>query len=196
MIPIVTVPPTIEPLTLEEVKLHCRVDYDDDDQLLTSLISAARRRAENYMGRALITQTLQWAFDWSEVKADWIFLPTPNVQSVSSLQYYNSNEVLTTESDSTYRAVNTSDSQNKCFLELTSGSVWPSTSTRAFPFLLTYVCGFGADAASIPEDIKVGMLMEIGTWYENRENLSPTSLSEVRAGSRSLYNHWRWHWSV
>lgn len=56
-----TVPPTGEPLTLAEAKLHLRVDLNDDDALITALISAAREQVEFLTGQRLMTQT--WDLD-------------------------------------------------------------------------------------------------------------------------------------
>ena len=52
-----TVPPAGEPLTLAEAKPHLRVDLNDDDALITALISAAREQVEFLTGQRLITQT-------------------------------------------------------------------------------------------------------------------------------------------
>ena len=49
-------PPAIEPVTLAEAKAHLKVDTTDDDTLITSLIAAARARAEWHTRRAFITQ--------------------------------------------------------------------------------------------------------------------------------------------
>lgn len=38
-------------LTLEEVKNHLRVDLDDDDKLITNLITAAQQYLENATGK-------------------------------------------------------------------------------------------------------------------------------------------------
>ena len=40
-----------EPLILSEVKKHCRIDFEDDDNLLISYITAAREWAENFLNR-------------------------------------------------------------------------------------------------------------------------------------------------
>jgi hypothetical protein len=51
------VPPVGEPLMLAEAKLHLRVDLNDDDALITALISAARGQVEFLTGQRLMTQT-------------------------------------------------------------------------------------------------------------------------------------------
>ena len=40
--------PIIEPVTLAEAKAQCRVEYDTDDELLSSYITAARQWAEGF----------------------------------------------------------------------------------------------------------------------------------------------------
>ena len=55
--------PAIEPVTIVEVKSHLRLDIDDDNIVLSSLIKAARVWAENYTGRMFIQRTLQQFLD-------------------------------------------------------------------------------------------------------------------------------------
>ena len=221
--PTVITEPAIEPLTLAEVKLHCRVDYTDDDAMLQAFITAARRRAENYLGRKLISQQVQWSFSndlfWLQPYNDayntrmqidsfftrnamypmpgrWMIVHYPNVQSIDSFQYYDTGENLQTVDPNVFRIVNLNDPSNVCFLELILGGVWPVPSIRANPWIMKYTVGFGSDPASIPSDLKIGMLMEIATWYENRENLAPINLLPVKSGTQAIYAHWRWEWSV
>ncbi|HVB67972.1 MAG TPA: head-tail connector protein [Acetobacteraceae bacterium] len=56
----VTTPPAAEPVSVELARLHCRIDTTDDDAILAGLITAARSWVENFLGRALIAQTLLW----------------------------------------------------------------------------------------------------------------------------------------
>src|ERR1700722_1084879 len=56
----VTTPPAGEPTTVEAVKQHCRIDSNADDDLLAGYLTAARVVAEDYLSRALLTQTVLW----------------------------------------------------------------------------------------------------------------------------------------
>ena len=56
----VTTEPDGEPTTVELVKQHCRIDNDADDGLLSGYLTAARIVAEDYLSRALLTQTVLW----------------------------------------------------------------------------------------------------------------------------------------
>lgn len=51
-----TVSGSTEPVTLAEAKNWLRIDNTDDDTRITSLITAARRRAEQYMRRDVIAK--------------------------------------------------------------------------------------------------------------------------------------------
>jgi uncharacterized phiE125 gp8 family phage protein len=55
--------PAVEPLSLDEAKLHLRVDIVDDDELITVLIQAAREYCEEFCHRAFITQTWKLVLD-------------------------------------------------------------------------------------------------------------------------------------
>ena len=81
-----TVPPAGEPLTLAEAKLHLRVDLNDDDALITALISAAREQVEFLTGQRLITQTWELELAAGERGGLEGLLP---IQSLTSASAYN-----------------------------------------------------------------------------------------------------------
>ena len=55
---ILLTPPAAEPWTVAEAKAFLRVEHDDDDAIIASLIAAARGQIEALTRRALMTQTL------------------------------------------------------------------------------------------------------------------------------------------
>ena len=59
--------PTQEPVALEEIKEYLRIDGDDEDVLLTSLITAARCYCEDYQKQASCIQKLQLTLSGKEV---------------------------------------------------------------------------------------------------------------------------------
>ena len=84
--------PTAEPVSIEQVKRHCRIDSNADDELLTGYLTAARVMAEGYLSRALLTQTLLWTMrPSSELPRDrlrlhgTLELPRAPVQSILSV---------------------------------------------------------------------------------------------------------------
>lgn len=65
--PIRTVAPAETPVTLTEAKAHLRVDFDDDDTLIASLVNAATDYLDGWDGilaRCLVTQT--WTLERDE----------------------------------------------------------------------------------------------------------------------------------
>ncbi len=47
----------VEPITLDQAKTHLRVYHNEDDEYITSLISAARVYAENFQNRNLVKKS-------------------------------------------------------------------------------------------------------------------------------------------
>ena len=55
MLTVIT-PPATEPITLNEMKLHSRIDGSDDDTLIEGLITAARMQLEQMASHRLKTE--------------------------------------------------------------------------------------------------------------------------------------------
>lgn len=55
--------PTAEPISLDEAKIHARIDITDDDALVSALITAARLYCEGVQNRAYVTQTWDLTMD-------------------------------------------------------------------------------------------------------------------------------------
>lgn len=159
--------PSEEPVSLVEAKLHCRVDIDEDDLLISGLITTAREMAEMTSGRALITQTLDlYLEEWPE--DEFISLPRPPLQSVTSVVY--------TDEDGTEQTLSTDDYSVDTHSEpgrvaLKAGKSWPSDSLQSgSPIRVRYVAGYGT-VNLVPQRYKQAILLLVGHWYENRENV-------------------------
>ena len=50
--------PLVEPIGIDEVKIHSRITIDDDDLLIQSRILGVRKMVEDIYHLALITQTM------------------------------------------------------------------------------------------------------------------------------------------
>ena len=60
---VVQTPPKAEPLTLAQVKLHCRIVNTDEDVLLGVYITAARDLVESESGRSLVNKVYRQSHD-------------------------------------------------------------------------------------------------------------------------------------
>jgi uncharacterized phiE125 gp8 family phage protein len=180
--------PTIEPVTLPEAKLHLKIDSDTtDDNLVTALITAAREQAEKYTGRALIEQS--WEYKFEEFEDDEIELPNPPAISVTSITYVDTSGVTQTLSTSVYDLDAHTD-PGRVFLKY--NQLWPSTLDIENAVTITYKCGYGTAASSVPASIRAAILLIIGHLYQNRENVvvgrTPVELPQ---GAESLLNAYR-----
>lgn len=164
--PVRTVAPAVNPVTLDEVKAQVRVDFPDHDALLQGLIDAAVSHLDGYggaLGRAMITQT--WRQDFKEFD-DRVRLALGDVLSVTSVQYYDLNNVLQTASASLYGVY--TDAVGP-YVEINSNQSWPSTYDRPDAVRVTWTCGFGPAAADVPAALRHAILMMVAHWYANRE---------------------------
>jgi uncharacterized phiE125 gp8 family phage protein len=161
----VTTGPVLEPVSLTEVKAQCRIDGTAEDTYLGTLITAAREYCEGIDWRAYLTQTIElWLEHWPH--DDEIELPRPPLQSVTSIEYYDTSDVKYTMSPLDYY-VDTVSTPGAVHLKY--GKIWPTTALRDYNAIcVTYKAGATA-AANVPAVVKQAMLLLIGHWYENRE---------------------------
>jgi uncharacterized phiE125 gp8 family phage protein len=181
----VTLAPAVEPVTLTEAKLHCRVDATADEALITSLITVARQYCENFTGRAFVTQTIEYTLDrWPSGRM--IYLPRPPVQSISSVVYYDKDNTLNTLTLTNDYLVDVSSQFARVVLP--RNILWPTEILHPVnPIRVTYVAGYGL-AAAVPEYIKAAIKLCVGNWYENREAVLPAGHigKELPMGAQAL----------
>ena len=174
--PILTVPPAELPVSLAEAKAHLRVDYTDEDTLISAMIGAATAHLDGWsgiLGRALVTQT------WLAVFEDFptgrlLRLPIGNVQSATVSYRDDSNSSQTLNASHYYPIT---DSFGPA-LVLDGGKTWPSTyDYRPDAVSVTMVCGYGA-ASAVPEAIKAAIKLIVGDLYMNRETKITKNMTE------------------
>ena len=164
----IIVQPATEPITLVEAKAHLRVDFADDDTLITDLIIAARRYCEGHTNRVFITQTWRQNCDFF---TNPIQLSVNPVISVTSLKYFDSANVqqTITDNDDNYQKDLNSD-----VAAIYEGLVnaFPAVSANKInPIEVITVCGYGA-ADDVPEDIKSAIKLMISWLYETRTGVN------------------------
>lgn len=176
--------PTFEPLSLDQVKLHLKVDTNDDDTLIRSLIIAAREYCENFLSRRLVTSTWDMMLDsFPGDQISQIEIPYPPLQSVTSITYLDSAGVSTILSTSLY-GVDVARFKGRVYPAFSQ--IWPVTRFIQAAVTIRYVAGFGT-AQAVPESIKAAMKLVIGNWYENREStIAGTIINTVPAALEHL----------
>jgi uncharacterized phiE125 gp8 family phage protein len=164
----VTSAPSVDPLTVAEAKAHLRVDHTTDDSYIESLIKAARVTCENFQNRAYITQTRKlYLDDFPGVNCP-IELPFAPLQSVSSLTYVDTDGTTQTWATSNYQ-VDTKAQPGT--VEPVDGVTYPLVyPNKRNAVIITYICGYGATSASVPESARHAMRLLISDWYNQRED--------------------------
>ena len=163
--------PAEEPLTLSEAKLFLRVDITDDDSIITRLITTARKAAETYMRRSIITQ--QWALIYDDYAPCQIFLPRGPVQTVDVIRMIASDDSQAVVDGALY-----SQAADSSILNV-------RTTLISHRVEILYTAGFGL-AASVPDEIKQGMLLHISAMYDDRANSGV-----LNGGSQGLYDPYK-----
>lgn len=183
--------PTIEPVTLDEVKAHIRESGDESDPLLQIYVQASREYAEAATGLALLTQTWEATFDrdwpgrwWDGNAYQRIWLPKPPLQSVSSVQYIDPNDGSTKTLDpSQYQVVKL---PLVSYIEPAYGvGSWPSVRDQPDTITVQFIAGYTA-AALVPAKIRLAALMMAAHAYATREAVGPGGMSEVPLGVAAL----------
>lgn len=173
--PVRTAAPAATPVSLTEVKAHCRVDGSDSDPVLTALLNAAVDHLDGYagiLGRAMVTQS--WRQDFCGF-ATPLRLPLGPVASVTSVAYYDADNTLVAALSSDVWVLR-ADALG-AYLDLKPDQSWPSAYARADAVSVTFVVGTAA--ADVPAALKVAIMLLVSHWNENREAVSAESLSAV-----------------
>src|SRR6266550_1544456 len=183
----VMVPPAIEPILLQDVKSYLRVDFSDDDAMITGLITRARSLAETVTHRAMATQTIQELFtierplggslsgtierspNWYQYQeqlganpfgaAQFYFdLSMPPVQAVSLVE----TKVIAFDDWLPFTGVtwldDTTEPARMYFQSPITANFWR----------FTYTCGYSF-TYPVPYDIQQGILEAVAYWYQYRE---------------------------
>lgn len=161
-------PPTREPVSLYDAKLHLRVDIDDDDTLILALIKTATQYVEQICRprRALISQ--KWLYLADEFPAGDIELRVVPVTAVDWIKYTDEDGSTATVSASDY-VVDTYSQPAR--IRLKSTASWPTVTLQeinGFQVLFT------AGETAVPEPIRQAILLLVGHWFENREAVQVT----------------------
>lgn len=182
--------PSVEPVTLDEVKNVLRIDGSEDDDFLTSLIVAARIEAESYTKRAFITQTWDMLIDNFPYDTTTIELPKAPLQSVVSLTTFNDSDTGNVFASSNFYVGTYSGEFAPCgTLTLRNDSVWPDAFRVKDAIQIQFIAGYGDAAGDVPSAIKMAIQEEVIYLYENRGCCDANGLNSLTA--RTLLNPFR-----
>lgn len=182
----VVVKPSVEPVTLAELKLQSRIDVDDEDTLLAVFISAAREWAEKFCQRAIVEQTVEYMLDAWPCGA--VELPWGEVIDVEAVTYVDQDGVQQTWSDYLLDATT-----EPARLAPAYGESYPATRTQSGAITIRYRAGYAPGdgsptdyAENVPAAIKAAILMTAAHWFEHREAVIDGNVMETPLSAQSL----------
>ena len=175
-------PPAEEPVSLADAKLHLRVDFTDDDALITALISAARHAAETLTGRQIVTARWKLVLDSFpgpslmgvpaglpfSLPGHAVLLPKCPVQSIVSIQYLDMASATQTMPATDYTVDAACEPAR---ITPVFGKIWPINLPQIGAVWVTFDAGYGA-AANVPEGIKSWIKLRVGSLYAHREEVA------------------------
>ena len=160
----VTTQPTVEPVTVAELKTFARIDTNEEDSLISSFIVAARMSAEEYLGQAFISQTITTFLEFWPGRM--VELPRPPLISVTGV-YTIDEDDAETEYDSDNYYLNTIATPGQLCLK--RGSTQPINTDRDFGrFIIRSVHGYGTAASDVPSQFVEGIKLWAAALYSDR----------------------------
>lgn len=168
---------TTNPISLEEAKLHLRVEDDDEDTLIEVLIAAATKHSEKFMGRALIAQTWDLYVDQFPAEGDVnpgvIKIPLSPLLEVVGLFYRDASDVEQEFAASSYLV---DDASEPARVVLVNSASWPTAREGANAVRIRFRAGYVDNSMSpqegeVPADIRSAILLYLGSLYAHRETV-------------------------
>jgi len=174
--------PSVSPVTLDDIKLHSVIEFDDDapdhDVLLGEYLKTAVEVIERESGLLFVEQTWEDSFD--EFPVFDLELSKAPVRDIESITYVDSSGVEQVLSKSDYMA---NVDARPCVIGCAYRKRWPSVRKQFGAVKVRYVCGFSADDevdfVSVPNMVKQAIRVMTCHLYENRELVSAQNLREV-----------------
>jgi uncharacterized phiE125 gp8 family phage protein len=190
-----TTPPTDEPVAVADLKAFLRLNTTSEDALLAGFISSARDLFEQQTDRQLMPAT--WTL-YLDAFPRVIRCPKAPLNAVSSVQYYDSSDTLTTWSTANY-SVDTAREPGRIV-----PSVWypdwrvfpsfPALSYRISPKIIVQFTAGYADANSVPPMIKQAIMLMASHWFNQRSETTTDKLDTLPIGWKNVVAMYKLNW--
>lgn len=166
------VTPGAQPLPVERLRLHCRVDHTEEDALLVGYQAAAVRLIVEATGRPI--GSTRYILSLNDFPDYELLLPRPGVTAIHEVRYWDSDDVeqtLATFRSDLYR--------EPAELWPALNESWPATVDKPGAVEVEYSSGSTLTDPLVTQAI----LLLVSTWYENREtDVTGTIVSKLPSG--------------
>jgi hypothetical protein len=191
--------PSVEPMSLAEMKLFCSIDNTDEDTLIAAIITAARTTIERQTGLVLVqhqfklTMPSWFSGNWDDrgMTPYGVGMPYPAAlanffpsqrRGESNRIYLERSPLLTIDTVQYYDSTETLQTLlptgnwrtlTHCrpgALELRADAQWPDVYDRSDAVQITFTSGFGAASSNVPGDLLALMRLFCKHYYDNRDS--------------------------
>ena len=168
--------PATQIVSTADMKTYLQVDDATDDTEITEAIVASRQAIESYTGRSLINTVWNlWLDGWPRDKSAenppegvhnlpinsfdetlrYIVIPRPQLVSVASVKYYDTDDTVATFSSTKYFVDTKSEHGRVC---LNDGENWPTVLLRPHNAIdIEFTGGYGTATTDIPDAVLLAM---------------------------------------
>ncbi|KPF65509.1 hypothetical protein IP69_17585 [Bosea sp. AAP35] len=162
MTPLALTPPAQEPVSLAEARAFLRLDQTDEDDLLGTLITAARLMVEAASGRLLVDQAWRIVIDrWPD--SGEIRLPLSPVSALTAARVY---DALGAAQPVATTALQLDGQADPPMLRIVAEV--PEIGRDRSAIEIDVVAGFGATATAVPVLLRQAVLRLAARWFERR----------------------------
>lgn len=151
-----------EPVTVDEVKTYCRIDYATEDALIADLITGVREQIERFTGLSIIEKSLTY-FD-EEIDEE-IFLPYPDHNAITEVKVNGEAITSYTQTGLTQKIIY-------------PGTTFTTTLADNKGIQITYTT-----TGNCPKGIKIEMLRLLAEKYRVRGNTFEGAIVELDENS-------------
>jgi uncharacterized phiE125 gp8 family phage protein len=185
--PVLVTPPADPPVTLAEVKLALRVDFNDDDARLADEILAAVAYYEGWagvLGRCLGEQ--EWRQDFDCIKRE-LWLPLGPVIDIVSVEWRNQAGVSAPIDPANYALL--TDGGGRSYVRFLDAAILPSDLYEIAAVSVNYTAGYPTvdGKSTVPADIKAAIKFRVQLHYDEASSADQEYLERVEVSLISKY---------
>lgn len=174
----------VEPVSLADAKVQCRVDGEDSDAYLMSLIAVARQYVEDSLDITLMDS--QW-------RVSYDLFPVWSIQLPRSPMAAGNVSVTYRVGDGTTQTI-TSDAGNfRVDYDAIPGRIypnwaetWPAVRGDENSVVVTYTAGYGTTPSDVPPVARHLIRLLVSHWFDARQVVGTGAVGEVPATFQTL----------
>jgi uncharacterized phiE125 gp8 family phage protein len=186
--------PTVEPVTVDEVKLSLRFPLTSEDPLIAMDIAAARLYVEQETGRQLLEAT--WLRSLEGFPADGVIeLPYPPLLEVESVTYGDAGADVIVDPASYVVNAPAGPYARRGWLRPVADGSWPTVSRATGAVRVRYRAGYGPEASDVPDLLRVALLYIVGSFHQFRSEVQQEqhgAVVKIPLGAASIIRQFRY----